>query len=668
MVENVLNRFSRTSLAESASWTPFQAQVDGCVSAFAEGVSDWKNLSAMTAGSLFYRLGRVGTLALASRAGSAASLFRAVSYGIGLGAEVTVYQGVSEVLNSSRSKEEQGTWGSRWCTSFVQFGLLKLGGAVAIGQNPLFQHALQDAAMVAGHHLTSRFGLTPAPEGNLAEQFLHAEITNLQMGAGVRLLHQVFPALHGFEQSLDFSLRSGEGRFSNPFRALFPLRPLFAEARAGSKAGLPRFFSSNLAEFPSLQMQAVKMSDDSLRTVTSERPPETEIPSWQENIFKRFPEWAHLFSLLRGHPMPGDAAAQDAFGFFLRSRLITEPEAARKAYETGSGEEFLRETREAFSKVSEYFSRLERALRSLHAYRERMKETVSTSQDSENAYQLLTARLAYYLVERNRAPSDDWEQSLTKSFIRFLEDQGSGLPLDPQEARAWIEHGTFEWLTAFDFIARHLANGEPLSENLTERLRTDFPDVDHYREGAQNAISWEEIEALRFKHFKPGREWRNPRMMIVGIGREWELVERYAREGYDLHLVDSSEAVARFFAERQGELQTLSDEYGVKIQFLPGSILDQNPTLHPSFDYVEYHNVYDLYEEDTPVIHSFLAPGGLFLQYHPHRIYRDRLIHEQNYETLLHAENIPAPLGTFSQKMAYPLGNHLLVLRKPPRR
>ncbi|MFO1520228.1 MAG: hypothetical protein U1F57_11310 [bacterium] len=43
--------------------------------------------------------------------------------------------------------------------------------------------------MVAGHQLTARLGWTSAPEGSLAEQFLHAEATNLQLGAGMSLLH-----------------------------------------------------------------------------------------------------------------------------------------------------------------------------------------------------------------------------------------------------------------------------------------------------------------------------------------------------------------------------------------------------------------------------------------------------------------------------------------------
>ncbi|MFO1518063.1 MAG: hypothetical protein U1F57_00130 [bacterium] len=202
---SILSRFSESRLNSAASLSAFQSQVDGLVGAFAEQASDWRSLTAMAAGSLFYRLGRLGTLALASKAGIAAPLFHAASYGIGLASEVTAYQTVSDTLSPV---SPLGRYDERWRTSFVQFALLKIGGAGAARQNLLVQHLLQDSAMVAGHQVTGRLGWTPAPEGNLAEQFLHAEATNLQLAAGMGLMHGMIPELVSWERSLDLSLHS----------------------------------------------------------------------------------------------------------------------------------------------------------------------------------------------------------------------------------------------------------------------------------------------------------------------------------------------------------------------------------------------------------------------------------------------------------------------------
>ncbi|MFO1519726.1 MAG: hypothetical protein U1F57_08720 [bacterium] len=205
-----MTRFSQDHLASSGELSSFQASVDGLVSHFADEAGDWRNLAAMATGSLFYRFGRVGTLALAARAQQAAPLLRIASYGVGLAAEVTAFQGASDFLSPQASHASQQTYFERWRTSFVHFALLKMGGAAAQGQNVLLQHGLQDFAMVAGHGLTGRMGWTPVPEGSLAEQLVHAEVTNLQLGAGMSLMHSVAPGLAALERNIDLSIRAEE--------------------------------------------------------------------------------------------------------------------------------------------------------------------------------------------------------------------------------------------------------------------------------------------------------------------------------------------------------------------------------------------------------------------------------------------------------------------------
>ena len=85
--------------------------------------------------------------------------------------------------------------------------------------------------MVLGHQIAHHVGIGPKAEGALAEQFLHAEATNLQLGAGMALGHAVTGGrLQAMERGLDISLslfpsprvgegarRAGEGENFAPF-------------------------------------------------------------------------------------------------------------------------------------------------------------------------------------------------------------------------------------------------------------------------------------------------------------------------------------------------------------------------------------------------------------------------------------------------------------------
>lgn len=242
MAESVLTRFSESSLNVS-NLTNAQSAVDGMVSHFAEEAGNWRNLAAMATGSLFYRVGRIGTLALASRAGQAAPLFQVASYGIGLGTEVVAFEGSSRLLASAvgdRSNANlwrwsgQGGWGQGLASSLVTFGMLKGAGHAAQGQNVVLQHLFSDFAMVGGHQAAYALGLNPRPEGTFAEQMLHAEVTNLQLGAGMALLHSAAPGLVSLERGLDLSLRANE---TLPNADARPLRPLLSFAEAAATTG-----------------------------------------------------------------------------------------------------------------------------------------------------------------------------------------------------------------------------------------------------------------------------------------------------------------------------------------------------------------------------------------------------------------------------------------------
>ncbi|MFO1519097.1 MAG: phosphoribosyltransferase [bacterium] len=211
--ETVLTRLSETTLASETTLTAFQTQVDGMVSQFAHEASNWRALLAMSTGALAYRWARIGTLAL-GRGGLPLSI---LSYATGLSGEVVAFEGTSRLLapadeiNPNRWRwSGTGGWQQGLASSLITFGMLKGAGSLTQGQNLLFQHLFSDLAMVGGHQVASTLHFIPRPEGSFAEQMLHAEVTNLQLGAGMSLLHSFSPGVAAWERSLDLHLRSRE--------------------------------------------------------------------------------------------------------------------------------------------------------------------------------------------------------------------------------------------------------------------------------------------------------------------------------------------------------------------------------------------------------------------------------------------------------------------------
>src|SRR5262245_32157317 len=228
-----VSKFDLLSRIESdpqASLSPLQNQVDGClVGGFTQQATDWRSLSAMMAGGIAYRMGRIGTMTVGVQ--NFEHLRRVASVGIGLGTEVTAFEMTNRTLQSVGAGlvsahfeghpqgvplQARNLW--RWegsggirqglLSSFITFGSLKGSARVAQGENVVVQHLLQDTGMVLGHQVSASFGITDRPQGTLAEQFLHAEVTNLQLSAGMALAQGVAPGIQGLDRGLDLSLRA----------------------------------------------------------------------------------------------------------------------------------------------------------------------------------------------------------------------------------------------------------------------------------------------------------------------------------------------------------------------------------------------------------------------------------------------------------------------------
>jgi hypothetical protein len=208
---------------------PVQTQMEGLVTHFVQEATDLRNLAAMTTGSVFYRFGRIGALAFAPHAGAIAPLLNIASHGMGLVSEVSAFEFMNRSLTQLRAHGRAplqnrsptdhpspnlwnwsgpGGWREGLLSSAMSFGLLRFGGVAAQNQNWVVQHLLQDSAMVLGNQVISRAGWAPSPEGNLAQQFFHAEATNLELGAGMAMGHFFLPRIHALEHSLDLAAQS----------------------------------------------------------------------------------------------------------------------------------------------------------------------------------------------------------------------------------------------------------------------------------------------------------------------------------------------------------------------------------------------------------------------------------------------------------------------------
>jgi len=204
---SILSRGSSEFSPSTLSAT--QSQVDQLVTDFSKHASDWKTFAALTAGGLAYRAGRFGVM------GTSSSVVRGpLSVVVGLGSEVSAFEFTNRTLHSFTPNSQLRTpnpWSfsgpgglkEGWISSFVAFGALKGLGKLGEGQNLILQHGAQDAGMVLSHQLVYAAGLGPRPEGTLAERFLHAEATNLQMRAGMALGQGLLPGLTAAPLSAD---------------------------------------------------------------------------------------------------------------------------------------------------------------------------------------------------------------------------------------------------------------------------------------------------------------------------------------------------------------------------------------------------------------------------------------------------------------------------------
>jgi hypothetical protein len=264
--EDVLSRlqYSRQSLNSSSS--QFQTQADQLTSVFIDQASDPKMLLSMGIGGWAYRIGKISVLSsgawVLSRGGLASSLLRAGSALVGLASEVTSFEFANRSLDSllratGRSPQQDlspnlwswsgpNGWKQALLNDTFTFGILKGAGYLSRESNIVFQHAFSSSALVAGRSFTEVLSLDPEEASfsqapTLAERFLHAEITNLQMSAGNALMNGLAPSLVAWEKSLEFfSAENLGGNLSQKWKgflgATMRVEPLLTSSSSTLKA------------------------------------------------------------------------------------------------------------------------------------------------------------------------------------------------------------------------------------------------------------------------------------------------------------------------------------------------------------------------------------------------------------------------------------------------
>lgn len=380
-------------------------------------------------------------------------------------------------------------------------------------------------------------------------------------------------------------------------------------------------------------------------------------------LFSRFPERLALLSLAHGlantATLPGLGPKElNLFFVFLTYKNLISGKLARGAFAGGVAMAHLSSLYKEFLHFQYYLFFALQASMKLGEYSERTAVNPLSLMGDHLAI-ANSQFLVYYLARRADFKEESWPESL-QAAIEQMRDEGIIEIPSPQALEDLFDH----FLRQFDFLARVVAAEAEIFSRFSGQINQDLPDAAHYAEGKEQTVSWEEVERLRRANLPASSTGEKPTVMIAGVGCELELVERYAALGYNLILVDPLESVGNYFRKNLSKVRDLERRSGVRIQFVAEDIRSGELARFYAgkIDVLEYHNCFEFFQEDTDAIHRMLRPGGLFLQFHPFPINRDILV-EQGYAVLLSRENIPCTLGTFCERNAYPLGDHVLMLK-----
>lgn len=246
------NALSRHALVQAPSaLSTVQLKQDALIGSFSEHASDPYSLAGIVGGGAAFRLVRglsvagLGGLVANSRLGAA--LLRAGSNIAGVAAESGTFVTSQRLLLLAAGEADVSVlkWSGRdgiknaWLSSMVSFSAMRVSGVFTAGQNSFIQHTASVNAMVGANHLTAAAGFTEAHSGSLMEEYIEASVMDLQVRAGMGLLHHFAPGIGRWERGLDLVHQTRNASLGRP-----ELREGFSFADAislmGAEQGGPR--------------------------------------------------------------------------------------------------------------------------------------------------------------------------------------------------------------------------------------------------------------------------------------------------------------------------------------------------------------------------------------------------------------------------------------------
>jgi len=633
---NLLTRSFHSSL------TTGQLQMDALGGQFIHESSDYGNLLSMAVGSALFKASRCAFLSM--------GMLRPFASFSALGFEATGFRATSNLLSAFRSQEaKEDVFNAKgWWGTFLNFGALKAIGSLAEGANIFARHALQSSAMVATQQTAARLGLAPAPEGSFLQQLLHAEASNIAMEAGSKVM-----------------------AFANAYR-LNLLERVF-ELRSASILSWENVASSRHARLIRLNANETHpfMEDP---VVVRHRQAVLELThALYENLPERFALFCYTLEYLqRTFRSAHDKDQLKGILAFVEYKHLVDPISATQALKERRGLSYIESLHQASpAEGYDYLSRIFQVVPLVSLYVARLADPREWTLADWNADpSILTHRVNCYLAERAKNPGQDAFASMIEAMKKSLQEEGI-LLAEREDHHAIHVSLSGNLLKLLDFVFRNLTHHFPgLSDRHASASEKYFPSevpvFARERLAPGEAITWEEIEAIRRSRLPALSEGENPTILIVGMGRDLKQARRYLERGYQVILLDQSPGAEEAYLRVQGELEAFAEKHHAKIAF------HREDITRPGADFlnlyrgrahsIEYQYVNGLSGEDHPSLVALLKRGGVFVEYFPQEIHRESLL-PLGFREILRRRNVGQILGTFSENTAYPIGCHVAIFQ-----
>jgi len=360
-----------------------------------------------------------------------------------------------------------------------------------------------------------------------------------------------------------------------------------------------------------------------------------------------------------------DPETFNAFLLFIEYKLLDDPRPAILDCGMNHAMRHLAQVQEMFVEAQAYFTEIWRASLNIAQYRNRLSDLREGAEYEETQRRIFAKRVLCLLLERRQFGDRAWEESVAHALGVALVEEGRLPTLETPAGHDDFHITVQDHLNFFDFFSRLLSQR---AEQLTTVRNLDhtFPPLARYAR-SEARVSLRDVEALWKTHLPPRASGEKPVFMLEGVGEEWAQVERHARAGHHVVLVDMRIEAEGYYQQRSAQLRALEAAFGVSIEFHREDLLDPSPAFRERFagrvDCIECQNIPGLGGNDTQLIDTLLKDGGLFVEFNPLEIRRDALV-ERAYTRVFSAENVHAVLGTFAERTVYPVGCQIEAWQK----